>query len=86
MSHPNLLMMDEPSLGLAPALVDQIFDLIVDLHKKGMTILLVEQNVNRTLDIVDRAYLLDNGKIEAEGDAEEIRQHVDIESVYLGRH
>ena len=86
MSHPILLMMDEPSLGLAPSLVDQIFELVIKLHKSGMTILLVEQNVNRTLDIVDRAYLLNNGKIAAEGAASEIRKHVDIESIYLGGH
>ncbi|MDP1716272.1 MAG: ABC transporter ATP-binding protein [Anaerolineales bacterium] len=84
MSHPKLLMMDEPSLGLAPALVDQIFELIVKLHDSGMTILLVEQNVERTLDIVKRAYLLKNGRVEAEGAPEVIRKHVDIESVYLG--
>lgn len=84
MSHPTLLMMDEPSLGLAPALVDQIFELIVKLHNTGKTILLVEQSVVRTLEIVDRAYLLSNGRIEAEGAAEEIQKHIDIESVYLG--
>ncbi len=84
MSHPKLLMMDEPSLGLAPALVDQIFELIVKLHDSGMTILLVEQNVERTLNIVKRAYLLKNGRVEAEGAPEVIRKHVDIESVYLG--
>ena len=84
MSHPKLLMMDEPSLGLAPALVDQIFELVVGLHDSGITILLVEQNVERTLNIVDRAYLLKNGRIEAEGVPDEIRKHVDIESVYLG--
>jgi branched-chain amino acid transport system ATP-binding protein len=84
MSHPKLLMMDEPSLGLAPALVDQIFELVVKLHNSGITILLVEQNVERTLDIVQRAYLLKNGRVEAEGTPGEIRKHVDIESVYLG--
>jgi branched-chain amino acid transport system ATP-binding protein len=84
MSHPKLLMMDEPSLGLAPTLVDQIFELVVKLHDIGMTILLVEQNVERTLNIVERAYLLKNGRVEADGVPEEIRKHVDIESVYLG--
>ncbi len=84
MSHPKLLMMDEPSLGLAPALVDQIFELVAGLHDSGITILLVEQNVGRTLDIADRVYLLKNGRVEAEGIPEEIRRHVDIESVYLG--
>jgi branched-chain amino acid transport system ATP-binding protein len=84
MSHPKLLMLDEPSLGLAPALVDQIFDLIARLHSQGMTILLVEQNVDRTLDIVDRAYLLHTGAVAASGSADAIRQHVDIKSIYLG--
>jgi branched-chain amino acid transport system ATP-binding protein len=84
MSHPKLLMLDEPSLGLAPALVDQIFQLISRLHARGVTILLVEQNVDRTLEIADRAYVLRTGQVAMEGKAEEIRQRVDIENVYLG--
>ncbi len=84
MSHPKLLMLDEPSLGLAPALVDQIFELIVKLHHTGVTILLVEQNVTRTLAIIDRAYLLKTGKVEAEGTAADISARVDIQSIYLG--
>jgi branched-chain amino acid transport system ATP-binding protein len=84
MSHPKLLMLDEPSLGLAPALVDQIFELVARLHRTDVTILLVEQNVDRTLDIVDRAYLLNTGQIEAAGTPEELRTRVDIASVYLG--
>jgi branched-chain amino acid transport system ATP-binding protein len=84
MSRPKLLMLDEPSLGLAPALVDQIFELIARLHQTGVTILLVEQNVDRTLDIVDRAYLLNTGQVEAQGEPAELRKLVDIASVYLG--
>jgi branched-chain amino acid transport system ATP-binding protein len=84
MSHPKLLMLDEPSLGLAPLIVDQIFDLIKGLHQRGVTILLVEQNVERTLEIVDRAYLLDTGTIQTSGTAAEVRSQVDIEGVYLG--
>ena len=84
MSHPALLMLDEPSLGLAPALVDQVFRLIARLHDDGMTILLVEQNAHQTLRIVDRAYLLNMGRVEAAGAPHEIRRHVDVESVYLG--
>lgn len=84
MSHPKLLMLDEPSLGLAPALVDQIFELVVNLHGQGVTILLVEQNVERTLDIADRAYLMRTGKIEDEGTPQHLRERVDIEGVYLG--
>lgn len=84
MSHPKLLMLDEPSLGLAPALVDQIFELVSVLHQRGTTILLVEQNVDRTLDIADRAYLLNTGRVQMSGAPETLRSHVDIESVYLG--
>jgi branched-chain amino acid transport system ATP-binding protein len=84
MSHPSLLMLDEPSLGLAPALVDQIFYLINRLHQSGVTILLVEQNVDRTLKIANRAYVLKTGQVAMHGLASEIRQQVDIEKVYLG--
>ena len=84
MSHPKLLMLDEPSLGLAPALVDQIFELISQLHTTGVTILLVEQNVHRTLDIIDRAYLLQTGRVQVAGTAADIRERVDIKSIYLG--
>ncbi|HTP02182.1 MAG TPA: ABC transporter ATP-binding protein [Anaerolineales bacterium] len=84
MSHPKLLMLDEPSLGLAPIIVDQIFTLIRSLHERGVTILLVEQNVERTLEIVDRAYLLHTGTIQTSGDAKQMRSQVDIEGVYLG--
>ncbi len=84
MSSPRLLMLDEPSLGLAPALVDQIFELIARLHQRGVTILLVEQNVERSLDIVDRAYLMNTGLVENQGTPQELRAHADIEGVYLG--
>jgi branched-chain amino acid transport system ATP-binding protein len=84
MSRPRLLMLDEPSLGLAPALVDQIFELIARLHQRGVTILLVEQNVNRTLEIVDRAYLMNTGLIENQGTPQQLRTHADIEGIYMG--
>ena len=84
MSHPSLLMLDEPSLGLSPVLVDQVFELIGRLHARGVTILLVEQNVERTLEIADRAYLLRTGRVEAEGTPDHIRGAVDVEGVYLG--
>jgi len=84
MSHPRLLLLDEPSLGLAPKLVQQIFELITRLHDDGMTILLIEQNVNQTLEIADRAYLIKMGRVEAHGRPESLREHVDVESVYLG--
>ncbi len=84
MSRPRLLLMDEPSLGLAPKLVVEIFKLIVQLRDLGMTILLVEQNVRMTLEIVDRAYLLSTGRVEFAGAPSEIRQHADLERAYFG--
>lgn len=84
MSRPALLMLDEPSLGLAPQLVDEIFQLVAQLHKTGVTILLVEQNVERTLQIADRVYLLNTGEIEFEGTARVLRERVDFVSAYLG--
>jgi branched-chain amino acid transport system ATP-binding protein len=84
MSSPRLLMLDEPSLGLAPVLVDQIFELIARLHQRGVTILLVEQNVDRTLEIVDRAYVLSTGLIESQGTPQQLRAHADIEGIYMG--
>jgi branched-chain amino acid transport system ATP-binding protein len=84
MSRPSLLMLDEPSLGLAPRLVAEIFELVAQLRETGVTILLVEQNVERTLEIVDRAYLLNTGQVEYEGPADDLRKQVDIVSAYLG--
>jgi len=84
MSSPRLLMLDEPSLGLAPVLVDQIFQLIARLHQRGVTILLVEQNVERSLDIVDRAYLMNTGLIENQGTPQQLRAQADIEGMYMG--
>jgi branched-chain amino acid transport system ATP-binding protein len=84
MSRPALLLLDEPSLGLAPLLVDEIFRLVSTLHEKGVTILLVEQNVERTLQIADRAYLLETGLMKFEGPAHELSERVDIAQSYLG--
>jgi branched-chain amino acid transport system ATP-binding protein len=84
MSRPSLLLLDEPSLGLAPKLVDEIFDLVAQLRETGVTVLLVEQNVERTLNIADRAYLLNTGRVEFEGPANELRSRVDVTSAYLG--
>jgi len=84
MCRPKLLMLDEPSLGLAPKLVGEIFNLVAQLRDMGVTILLVEQNVAKTLQVVDRAYLLRTGRIVAEGPANELREVVDIKSAYLG--
>lgn len=84
MSRPSLLMLDEPSLGLAPMLVAEMFELVAQLRETGVTILLVEQNVEQTLEIADRAYLLNTGLIEFEGPARELRTRVDVVSAYLG--
>ena len=84
MARPKLLLMDEPSLGLAPKLVAEVFALIAELRGLGVTILLVEQNVRMTLEIVDRAYLVNTGRVEFAGSPAEIRQHADLEQAYLG--
>jgi branched-chain amino acid transport system ATP-binding protein len=84
MSLPRLLLLDEPSLGLAPIIVGQIFDLLAGLREDGVTILLVEQNVRRSLEIADRAYILVNGRIESQGDAGAYLGRSDLEAAYLG--
>ncbi len=84
MSHPKLLMLDEPSMGLAPILVDQIFDIIKELHASGTTILLVEQNATKALQIADRAYVLENGKITLSGTGAELAQSDEVKKAYLG--
>lgn len=84
MSNPKLMMLDEPSMGLAPILVDQIFSIIKDLHKAGTTILLVEQNANRALEIADRAYVLETGKITLEGTGAELASSDEVRKAYLG--
>ena len=84
MSRPKLMMLDEPSMGLAPILVDQIFSIIKDLHKAGTTILLVEQNANRALEIADRAYVLETGKITLEGTGKELASSDEVRKAYLG--
>ena len=84
MRHPKLLMLDEPSMGLSPLLVDQVFDIIKDYHKKGVTVLLVEQNAKKALSIADRAYVLETGSITLEGKASELLDNDDIKKAYLG--
>ena len=84
MSHPKLLMLDEPSMGLSPLLVDQVFDIIKDFHRSGTTILLVEQNAGKSLAISDRAYVLENGKIAFSGTGAELMESEDIKKAYLG--
>lgn len=84
MSAPKALLLDEPSLGLSPTLVDQIFQMIVELKDRGLSILLVEQNATKALQIADRAYVLRLGEIAAEGSASEIAASSDLHSLYLG--
>ena len=84
MSDPKLLMMDEPSMGLAPILVEQIFEIIQNLHKAGTTILLVEQNAQMALSIADRAYVLETGKISLSGPADELLHNDSVRKAYLG--
>ncbi len=84
MSHPDLLMLDEPSMGLSPLLVDQVFEIIRDYHKSGTTILLVEQNAGKSLAISDRAYVLENGAIVLSGKGRELLKSDMVKKAYLG--
>jgi branched-chain amino acid transport system ATP-binding protein len=84
MAKPVLLMMDEPSLGLAPLIVNEIFDIIHDLHQSGRTILLVEQNARKALLVSNRAYILELGKISMEGPSSELLNSDDVRKAYLG--
>jgi branched-chain amino acid transport system ATP-binding protein len=84
MQDPELIMFDEPSLGLAPLLVQEIFRLIQDLHRQGLTIFLVEQNVHHALKIADYAYVIENGRVVKEGAAHELEQDPAVREAYLG--
>ena len=84
MSHPKLLMLDEPSMGLAPILVEQIFDIIKELHEAGATILLVEQNAEMALSIAKRAYVLESGRVTLTGTGAELMESDSIKKAYLG--
>ncbi len=84
MSAPRLLMLDEPSLGLAPLLVDRIFEVIDELHRQGVTILLVEQNAYQALRVADRAYVLETGAIRVSGPAADLIDNPEIQAAYLG--
>ena len=84
MSHPKIIVMDEPSMGLSPILVNQIFDIIEEVSKSGTTVLLVEQNAKKALAIADRAYVLETGRIVLEGDAKELMNDDSIKKAYLG--
>ena len=83
MSRPKLLLLDEPSMGLAPLLIREIFNIIVDINKTGTTVLLVEQNANMALSIANRAYVLETGRITISGDAKELAASEEIRKAYL---
>ena len=84
MSRPKLLMLDEPSLGLAPIMVDHVFEIVSKINNEGVTIFLVEQNVNRTLKVTAYAYVLENGKITLKGDSQDLLHNDHIRTAYLG--
>jgi branched-chain amino acid transport system ATP-binding protein len=85
MGRPKLLLMDEPSMGLAPILVEQNFKIIKEVHDSGVAVLVVEQNANVSLSIADRGYVLSTGRLVLEGPAAELREHEDLRKAYLGR-
>jgi len=84
MQNPNLVMFDEPSLGLAPILVQEVFEVIKELHREGLTIFLVEQNVNQTLKIADYCYVIENGRIMQEGTGTQLEADPKVREAYLG--
>ncbi|MGI9605051.1 MAG: ABC transporter ATP-binding protein [Acidimicrobiales bacterium] len=86
MANPKLLILDEPSLGLAPLLVEQIRDIVVDINKSGVSVLLIEQNAAMALSIADYGYIMETGKIVLDGDAEKLRADEDVQEFYLGLH
>ena len=84
MSHPKLILMDEPSMGLSPILVEEIFSIIRDISASGTTVLLVEQNAKKALAIADRAYVLETGNVVLSGDAKDLLNDDSIKKAYLG--
>jgi branched-chain amino acid transport system ATP-binding protein len=85
MSAPKVLLLDEPSMGLAPILVERNFEIIKEVHESGVAVLVVEQNANVSLSIADRGYVLSTGRLVLEGPAAELREHEDLRKAYLGR-
>ncbi len=86
MANPELLILDEPSLGLAPLLVEQIRDIVVEINKTGVSVLLIEQNAAMALSIADYGYIMETGKVVLDGDAEKLRNDEDVQEFYLGLH
>lgn len=84
MSHPKIILMDEPSMGLSPIYVNEIFDIIKEINASGTTVLLVEQNAKKALSIANRAYVLETGNIVLEGDAKELMNDDSVKKAYLG--
>ncbi len=84
MSNPRLLLLDEPSMGLAPMLVEKIFEIVVEINKAGTTIMLVEQNASMALSIAHRAYVLETGEVVLSGDAKELAENPEVRKAYLG--
>jgi branched-chain amino acid transport system ATP-binding protein len=84
MAQPKLLLMDEPSMGLAPILVEEIFDIIDEINKQGVSILLVEQNAAMALSVANRAYVLETGRVVLSGPAQEVLENPDVQRAYLG--
>lgn len=84
MMDPKLMILDEPSLGLAPILVDEVFHIIENLEKKGVAILLIEQNITKALKVAKRGYVMNTGRIEIQGESELILNNPDVKKAYLG--
>jgi branched-chain amino acid transport system ATP-binding protein len=84
LARPRLLLLDEPSMGLAPIMVDQIFEVVRDVSRQGVTVLLVEQNAHRALEMADRAYVLDSGEVALSGPAQALLGNPQVQAAYLG--
>jgi branched-chain amino acid transport system ATP-binding protein len=85
MAQPRLLMLDEPSFGLAPIMVDNIFEMVQEINRQGVTILLVEQNVRAALELAHRSYVIENGRIVGQGTGDDLLSFESVRSAYLGK-
>jgi branched-chain amino acid transport system ATP-binding protein len=84
MARPKVLLLDEPSMGLSPIMVDKIFEVVADIHQRGTTILLVEQNASRALQLADRGYVMESGEVTMNGDAKQLLDDPKVRAAYLG--